>query len=102
MTLIIPEDINLPVRDSTCTCSDHQLIHVGCDCEAGDPIVFVSCWPTGKAQGRAQSFRCRGSYADVEARRLYGQDAKVFAMIALPKQDRPFTAEYIREMSQGG
>ena len=102
MTLIIPADINLPVRDSACTCCDDQLRHVGCDCEAGDPLARVACWPTGRAQGRPETFVTRGSYAELEARRRHGRDARVFSVTRLPTQPETFSAAYIREMSQGG
>lgn len=100
MTIITPEDINLPIRDSACTCTDHQLIHVGCDCEASDPVASISCWPTGKAQGRPETFKCRRSYAELEARARFGRDAVVFSVYVAPAQPESFSPEYIREMSR--
>ena len=87
-------------RIPACTCSDYQLYQVGCDCEAGDPVAHVSCWPEGVARGRAATFKCRSSYAELEAQRRYGPNAKVFSVYVEPEHPAPLTREYINMMSR--
>jgi len=89
-------------RFPNCSCSEDQLRLVGCDCEACDPVAIISCWPTGKAQGRPATFSCRRSYAEIEARCRYGRDAKVFSVYVAPANPEPFSPEYIRMMSRDG
>ena len=88
------------ITTTACTCSDRQLEQVGCDCDASDHEVSVSCWPTGVAMGRPDTFKCLSQKAQYEAFRRHGSDVKIFSIVDMtPYKNEKLSDEYCRSMS---
>lgn len=85
-----------------CQCSETQLHHVGCECIE----MIVEVWPKGYAHESGLSRLYVAHTADyvAEVRKAFGS----WAAIAGKRERFPlrksetFSAEYIKEMSQGG
>lgn len=85
----------------TCTCSQDQLNHVGCDCEAS--YVVVKAWKKGYASADGLvSFLCPpGVSYTREARRLVGPFAEVYSVRLQTPARSSVSVAYARAMTAG-
>lgn len=93
-------------RSQTCTCTDAQLYHVGCDCSATLDAVIVDVWKDGYASDNKARITIEGGLdVATEVRRQFGSFATIYhsrPLFAPIKPQQKYSAEYIREMSKGG
>jgi hypothetical protein len=90
----------------TCTCSDLQLEHVGCDCVASREAVIVRVWLDGYASDNTAKMVIDGGQDPATVvRAKHGGLAIIFeTRRVFPERNyrETFSPEYIREMSIGG
>lgn len=87
-----------------CTCSELQLDLVGCDCHADrEPVMLVEIWPRGYAHEDGLKRVHMSKIADyaVEARKLFGMSATVYAARELRTAVTSVSAEVARYYTEG-
>ena len=94
----------------TCTCSDRQLEQVGCECGAqAAGVATAEIWLDGYASDNRAVLTCPERATNEQITEAvyaeFGYRVKIYH-ISRPQpvvaSARPMSAEYIREMSQGG